>query len=145
MYSSIRSVHCPAWALATPDGQLAKTAKSTLLNALEKDVNPVESAPSGAAWVIDAMAVLQSITSPPPTFAELAELIFSITTQSYCTGSTRADFVTDQYLPVSIKNTEREHRGKSGTFLWKITHPMQKCPLRNGNNSFQSVTTRQLW
>ena len=76
------------WALATPDGQLAKTAKSTLLNALEKDVNPVESEPAGAAWVIDAMANLQSITSLPPTFADLAELIFLITTQSYCTGST---------------------------------------------------------
>ena len=68
------------WALATPDGQLAKTAKSKLLDALEKDITPVESAPPGAAWVVDAMAVLQSINSAPRTFAELAELVFSITT-----------------------------------------------------------------
>ena len=31
---------------------------------------------------------------------------------------------------MSIKNAERERRGKSGTLLWKITHPTQKCPAQ---------------
>ena len=100
------------------------------MDALEKDITPVESAPPGAAWVVDAMAVLQSINSAPRTFAELAELVFSITTQAYRSGTTRVDFVTDQYPRVSIKNVERNRRWKSGTLLWKITHPSQKCPTQ---------------
>ena len=80
---------CPVpWALATPDGQLVKTTKSKLLDALEKGLNPVDSPPAGAAWVVDAMAVIQGITSAPRTFAELAEVIFAITTQPVNIGST---------------------------------------------------------
>ena len=85
------------WALATPDGQLVKTSKSTLLETLEKDCKPAESVPSDAAWIIDAMAILQSISSAPRTCAELAELVFSICTRPFSCGSLRIDFLADIY------------------------------------------------
>lgn len=52
-------------ALATADGQLAKTQKSKLLDAQDKDVAPAEAVPTNAVRIIDVMAVLQSISSAP--------------------------------------------------------------------------------
>ena len=36
------------WSLATPDGQMTKTTKSTLLQLLEKDFDPIEVVPNDA-------------------------------------------------------------------------------------------------
>ena len=116
------------WSLATPDGQLAKTTKSTLLNLLEKDVAPQEEVPANAAWVVDAMALLQSISSPPRTFADLAETVFTMATTSFRTHGPRVDFVVDRYPDISIKAAERSKRAKSGSLAVNITHRTQKCP-----------------
>ena len=54
------------------DGSPAKTQKSKLFELLENDVAPVDSIPSGAALIIDAMATLQALVSPAATFGEVA-------------------------------------------------------------------------
>ena len=69
------------WALATTDGQLAKTQKAKLMEALEKTTACVDSTPSDAGWVIDAMVVLQSVRSPPQRLETLRR-IFSDRCQS---------------------------------------------------------------
>ena len=56
------------WSFATQDGQLAKTTKSILLHLLEKDVPPVEAVPCDVVWIVDAMALLQSLSHVPRTF-----------------------------------------------------------------------------
>ena len=125
------------WALATPDGQLAKTSKSTLLDALEKDCQPAERVPRGAAWIVDAMAILQSMSSPPPTFAQLAEQVFLVTCKPFADGSRRVDFVADTYPVISIKGAERSQHAAAGGLLWTISRGSQKCPTQF--KSFLSV------
>ena len=80
--------------IALPDGCLVhvKTTKAKLLALLEGNTPPAATVLQNAARVIDAMALLQAITSIPPTFAELADLIFQIANSS---GSHRVDFVAD--------------------------------------------------
>ena len=114
-------------ALATPDGQLAKMSKSTLLDTLEKDCQPAESVPPGATWIVDAMAILQSMFSPPRTFAHLAEQVFLITCKPFANGSCRVDFVADTYPDISIKEAERSQRAAAGRLLWTISRGSQKC------------------
>ena len=53
------------WSLATSDGNIAKSPKAKLLGALESDVPPAIEVPNDAAWIIDAMALLQSLTTVP--------------------------------------------------------------------------------
>ena len=69
-------------ALATLDGSLTKTNKAKLLSLLEADVPPLVSVPANAVWIVDGMAILQSISRPPATFELLAGLVFQIATQS---------------------------------------------------------------
>ena len=57
---------------------------------------------------------LQSLTSLPSTFGELAQRVLAI-----LPTSERLDFVTDTYRPDSSKALERIHRGLSDTFLLK--------------------------
>ena len=61
---------------------MTKTPKSGLLHLLEKDVLLVEAVPNNAVWVVDAIALLQSIPHVPHTFGELAETISSMATVS---------------------------------------------------------------
>ena len=48
------------WSLATTEGQLQKTVKSKLFSFLKVGVSPLEHVPGHAAWMVDAMVVLQS-------------------------------------------------------------------------------------
>ncbi len=64
------------WSLASVDGSLVKTNKAKLMECMEKNTLPVEQIPPNAAVIIDAMAILQSITSPPTTSRDLAIMIF---------------------------------------------------------------------
>ena len=60
-------LQCPLgplpWSLATPDGAPAKTTKVSLLQSLEKQVKPAE-VRTTAVWILDGMALLQTIESP---------------------------------------------------------------------------------
>lgn len=95
--------------------------------------------PNTTAVIIDAMAMLQMITRVPDRFADLAEMI--LTEILVLTGTaTRVDFVVDQYLDLSIKNTERSKRGREGQVLFAISSREQPCPrqwktfMSNGTN-----------
>ena len=52
--------HIP-WAIAGVDGTLVKTAKSSLLEVLKKELPSAEDIPHDTAWVIDGMAVLKTL------------------------------------------------------------------------------------
>lgn len=139
------------WSLANADGSPAKTTKAKLLHAIEDGVSPAEEVPCDAAQIIDAMALLQSLTSRdiPRTFAELASLVF-LRLVSYLPAATpgltrRADFVIDQYKHLSIKCFERQRRASLSAIRTVIYRPEQKVPsdwkryLSNGNNKADLV------
>lgn len=127
------------WSLASTDGTLGKTDKSKLLEPLTNAVEPAEDVPPTAAWIVDGMAILQSLKEIPSTFQDLAMTVFD----SIAPPSTMArgiDFVTDRYYETSIKNAERRRRSSQGSLKVRITGPGQKCPkqwkkfLRTGEN-----------
>ena len=139
-------------ALANADGSLAKTNKAKMLTLLEAGIASVSTVPSKAVWVIDGMAVLQSITSPPATFAALAEIIFRISTSSFNAGGERVDFVADQYPNVSIKNNEWHRRQRGNSYRVEVTRGEQHCPvmwksfLSHRENKIQLLSLLlQLW
>ena len=55
------------WSIAATDGTVAKTAKSMIVQVLEKDVQPIEQDEEFSVWGFDAMAVIQSIVCIPKT------------------------------------------------------------------------------
>ena len=112
---------------ASVDGSLAK---SKLLELLEKNVSPAENVPSDAAWMIDAMVLLQGISTVPRTFADLAFKVFEVATASFLLGSVRIDFVVDRYPTISIKGCERSQRAKQGMVKIRIANRSQKCPTQ---------------
>ena len=100
------------WSLATADGMLTKTDKSTLLHNLESGIELVTDRPSDAVHVLDGNSMLQSLKPIPDSCEELAEHIFNKLPKSK-----RVDFVTDTYRKQSIKSYERARRGMSPAFL----------------------------
>ena len=70
------------WAIAGVDGTLVITAKSSLLEVSESYLLQ-KNFHMHAAWVIDGMAVLQSFTSVPDMFANLAAAVFRVFTASF--------------------------------------------------------------
>ena len=82
------------WSLASPQGTLIKTDKAKLLHILEDEVAPLENVPVGA-WIIDAMAMLQSFQGRPSTFAELASLLLQCVLSQEHTHGGRVDLVFD--------------------------------------------------
>ena len=120
------------WALANADGSLVKTPKSKLLLALEKKVDPLESVPRGPAVMVDAMALLQSYTSAPPTFGQLSEQVFKqLVSYLPATPPARVDFIADQYHTASIKSCERSKRTASTEPLRvAVQRPDQAIPTQ---------------
>ena len=132
------------WSLASCDGSLAKTTKSSLIELLEDDVEPLQQLPNASVFIIDAMALLQGLTSIPERFSALAMMTLN-TILRQSGQCTRIDFVADQYPTVSIKNAERERRGRDGQLIVKIESPNQRCPrqwskfLASGCNKMRLV------
>ena len=62
------------WSLSTGDGCLAKAPKSALLDLLALYAEPVEHNPANAAFIVDAMAMLQSLASTATTFGNWPSL-----------------------------------------------------------------------
>ena len=117
------------WSLASTDGTIAKTVKSKLAELVEKNVASLDEEPRASQWILDAMALLQSLTHIPDSFSDLAELVFNKVLHTAKRAS-RIDFVSDLYPEISIKNTERSKRAKGGTIRIKITGGTQKCPTQ---------------
>ena len=91
------------WALATPEGLVRKTNKSTLANNLQKNVAPVEDLPRNSATIIDGMSLVHKMSGSQTTFRDVAEAILSMALRQGC-SSTRIDVVFDKYNEISIKN-----------------------------------------
>ena len=107
----LNSVSLP---LATADGQISKTVKSQLLQALESECQNIDlDIPKDSAVIMDAMAVVQSlpIASLPSTFGQLSKLILlAVAQKAKSCNASRVDFVIDRYLEKSIKESERLKR-----------------------------------
>ena len=100
------------WSLGNANGTLVSTAKSKLLQAIEKNVQPLSDVPVDAAVMVDAMALLQAFSKVPKTFGELSQQVFSQLMSYVRTDRAgRIDFVADQYHSDSIKTFERARRG----------------------------------
>ena len=116
------------WSLASFDGSLAKTNKAALPKLLEDGVEYLESLPvPTTAYIIDAMALLQSLVKIPDRFGSLAEMVMK-RILAVAGQATRVDFVADQYPVISIKNIERDKRGSNGQLMVDISSPQQLCP-----------------
>ena len=57
---------------------------------------PLDEEPDATLWILDAMAILQSIRRVPETFGELAEQVFG-TVMHIGRNTMQIDFVCDQY------------------------------------------------
>ena len=106
--------------LGAPDGFPIKTDKAKLLHSLESDSSRADTH-SMSHYVIDGNALLQAQVTLPDTFKELAANVFK-----QLPKMKRVDFVTDTYLPLSVKGLERERRGTSKGYL--IKGPLMKVP-----------------
>ena len=116
------------WSLASSDGSLAKTNKAILSKLLENGVECLPTLPDlTTAVIIDAMAMLQTLVRIPDRFSELADMVMTrILIEAG--EAARIDFVGDQYPANSIKNTERNKRGRDGEIVIKITNGQQFGP-----------------
>ena len=81
---------------------------------LEDGVGCLPSLPDQTtAVIIDAMALLQTLARVPDRFSELAEMVMTrILVEAE--EASRIDFLGDHYPAISIKNFERNKRGKAG-------------------------------
>ena len=128
------------FSLATADGMPTKTNKAKIMQIMEAGIEPANQPPENeAVHVYDGNATLQSLPkSKPDTFEKLALMVFNLLPKTK-----RVDFVTDTYIPNSIKSFERQKRGSSPTFL--LSGPKTKTPrdwngfMSNDDNKTQLI------
>ena len=133
--------------LATSEGELVKTSKSKLIHVIEEEAqtSSVSDLPhEDNACILDGMAVLQTLTSLPEKFGELAiQLLSKVTKIALRFNCKRVDFVCDRYPRQSIKNIERDRRAIDGVQIINIYSEHQKVPrqwkkfLSTGENKEQ--------
>ena len=86
------------------------------------------------------MAMLQTLVRKPNRFSKLVDMVMTrILIEAG--RAARIDFVGDQYTANSIKNTERNKRGRDGEIVINITNGQQFCP-RRGESSWQMEVTK---
>ena len=95
------------WHLARADGTPVHTDKSTLMKELRSS-HIVTEKPIHHSSIVDGNATFHELMNVPATFGEVAERLFNSLPKS-----TRVDFVTDTYMPHSIKDIERQRRAAS--------------------------------
>ena len=115
------------WSLAAVDGSYAKTAKSKLVELIEKKIDALEGDPDAAIWILDAVAILQALTNILSTFADQADQVFSVI-MHMGSNAVWIDFVADQYPEVSIKGLERLKRGLTESLTVRLGSGAQRCP-----------------
>ena len=127
------------WCLATADGSLVKTDKSSLMHHLEQMAEPVtDLSMENAVYVVDGNAQFQAFTNLPTTFEDLAFNLFLSLPKTQI-----VHFVTDTYKEMSIKQAERSRRGDSAAIV--IGGPKTKLPrdfksfLLNSDNKKQFI------
>ena len=98
------------WSLATADGSLGKSNKSTLAKELQKNVPAADSIPQPSACIVDGMALVQRVKGNHKKFGDIAESLLDMVLHEGATFN-RIGVVFDVYREPSIKNIERELRG----------------------------------
>lgn len=120
-----------------PDGTRRKTNKAKLKDIILKDVtamNDIEENCVNDVAIVDMMAILNTFTSIPKTYSDLADKFVRALPRNYF----RVDIVADTYKSTSIKALERKLRGESEKI--HIASLESKTPgdfsriLKNGEN-----------
>ena len=97
------------------------------------------------AIMVDAMALLQSLTKIPKTFGELAAQVLSqLLSLAKFYKSSRKDFVADQYPEHSIKANERSRRAAQGSTLVTIYGKNQEKLLLSGRSTSAAAKTKKI-
>ena len=127
---------------ATPQGQLYHSAKSVLLKEFEKYAASLDNLPSvdDGALLIDAMALIRSLSNEGvhQTVRDLCEATFHRLQRESITYK-EVHLVFDRYdNDLSIKNQEREDRGKDGGIEVHITS--MDTPLPKQMSKFWAVS-----
>lgn len=119
--------------LSTVKGSPTKTVKANLMHMLE-EMSPqciYNFLPCDSAIMVEAMALLQSLTRIPKTFGELAAQVLSrLLSLARFHKASRVDFVADRYLVHSIKGNERSRRAAQGSTLVNIYGKNQPTPAQ---------------
>lgn len=125
-----------SWSLGKSDGGLVKTAKSALMNAVEKDLDEncyiqyTQLPKDISTLILDGMAEIQAL-KPPSTFGLYANVLLDkIVSMANSYSVARVDFVCDCYPAISVKNLERERRGAQGGQRVSVYGPQQKIPVK---------------
>ena len=116
-------------ALATVVGSLAKTNKAKMLALLESNGLLLNSVPADSVWIIDGMAILQSISSPPATFSLLADLVFHIAASSLFHGGSRVDFVADQCPDIALSVVNGNAVSMEAAIEWMWSAEINRAQL----------------
>lgn len=124
------------WALASPDGNVRKTCKSSLAKQLLKFPCVAESLPLNSTCVIDGMALVQKPNGDGKTFADIADYALS-TVLAEASHSTRVDIVFDVYNEASIKHMERVARGADSVWSGQTDH------CRAQSSAMEEIPTKQ--
>ncbi|CAH1248853.1 Hypp8457 [Branchiostoma lanceolatum] len=113
------------WSLATTDGSLRKTVKSTLAKELQKNVPAADNIPHPSACIVDGMALVQRLKADQKTFSEVADSLLNMILHEG-SHSSRIDVVFDVYQENSIKSVERERRGSECGTEFRHIQPEHK-------------------
>jgi len=106
-----------------------KTRKPVIASTLDEYAKDPKANIRNDCVILDAMAILHSISHIPETWGGLADQIFNKVIKSYLSGSKRVDFVADVNKPNSIKDGEcSKHLSDSGLIHVKISGKDQKTP-----------------
>ena len=111
------------WLLCGSMVELRKTCKSTLLQILEKGVDPGKQIDDESTTVLDGTALVRKIKTSGKTFGEMSDVLLQ-TVLNHGGNSRRIGLVFDVYRDHFIKNAERARRG-SGTQLFQNLNPTQ--------------------
>ena len=132
--------------LSNADGTIQKTQKSELMKILiqnsSTDYMDVNNIIPGKEYVVaynvDLMALVQTFTSFPETFEELALKIVAAIPKEY----KRVDIVADSYQK-SIKTYERDRQGTAPILIVKSAHSRLPADfkrfLSNGQNKIRMI------
>ena len=89
--------------LANADGELSKTAKSKLFAELSKSILQVTLLLQNTVSIFDGMVLFQKLPSTLVTFGDIGDYLLQKIYKNPCCI---AFFMTDFYMPFSIKSTE---------------------------------------
>ena len=111
--------------IANPDGSLTKNVK--LFSFLAETISQVESVPPTTVTINDGMVLLRKLPASLSTFGDVSDYLLSKILKGPCRV---AFFVTDFYLPDSIKSMERARRSKVGSLRITALRRTQQKPVQ---------------